>query len=141
MVEPDQQDFNKHFMDLAEGKIVGDSELQALSHRGLGGRRHQAVNYKMAFDPNPKTPRPIQNVTSEIASSVNQAKSRLGEAIKLGEEETGISPHKRHRRNNTSHSEERSHKKKKKKHRDKKEKDRHTSSHSKQKRRKKSKKK
>lgn len=115
MVEPDQSDFNKHFTDLAEGKIVGEGDLQALSHRGLGGRRHQSINYKMAFDPNPKTPRPIQNVTSEIASSINQAKSRLGKAIKLGEEETGVLSSKRHRHNNISEKRKRKKKRKKEK--------------------------
>lgn len=91
MVEPDQQQFNKHFSDLASGKVIGDNDLQMLSRRGLGGHHHKSVNYKMAYDPNPKDPRPIQNVTSDIASSINQAKSRLGKAIKLGEEVTGVS--------------------------------------------------
>lgn len=115
MVEPNQDDFNKHFQALAQGKILGDNDIKSLSRQGLGGHHHQSINYKMAYDPNPKDPRPVQNVTSDIASSVNQAKSRLGKAIKLGEDETGVSLPGSHSTSNISSSKKRKSKSKSKK--------------------------
>lgn len=101
-MEPSQDHFNKHFLEMAEGKVM-DGELSALARGGgLGGHRSNPIKYKMSFDTNSKDPRPIQNVTSQVASYVNQAKSRLGEAIKLGENETGISPAANHSTRRTS---------------------------------------
>lgn len=136
MVEPNQDDFNRHFQSLAQGKVLGDNDIKSLSRQGLGGHHHQKINYKMAYDPTPKDPRPVQNVTSDIASSVNQAKSRLGKAIKLGEEETGVSSASDHSRSNTS-----SHKRKKTKTNKTKTKGDKVSKHKKSKKDKKSKKK
>ncbi len=113
MVEPSQTDITHHFMEMAEGKVT-DADLAASGHRGMGGRHSRPTNYRMSSVGPVSSVRPVQNVTSDVVASVDQAKSRLGRAIKLDVDLDGDSIPSKHRTGNTSSSSSSSKNKKKK---------------------------
>jgi len=82
MTEPNQQDITHHFMEMAEGKIT-DADLAAGSMGKLGGRSSKSAHYLMSSVGPASSVHPVQNVTSDIVQTVDQAKSRQGRAIKL----------------------------------------------------------
>lgn len=101
-VEPSQEQVTHHFLQMARG-MVTDEDIQSLGRRNkLGGHtRGRSVNYRMMY-PNTLAKPPVQNVTSDITSTIDQAKSRLGRAIKLdsnldNEPVVGRSHKRRHR--------------------------------------------
>ena len=135
MVEPNQSDITQHFMEMAEGKVT-DADLAASGHRGMGGRHSRPTNYRMSSMGPVSSVRPIQNVTSDVAASVDQAKSRLGRAIKLDVNLDGDSIPAKQRTGNTSSSSSSSKKKKKSGDKKKKSSEKRKKSSSKKKRRK-----
>ena len=119
--EPSQDQVTHHFMEMAKG-MVTDADIQSInSRRGLGGHsRGRSVNYRMMY-PNTLAKPPVQNVTSDVAQSIDQAKSRLGRAIKLDtnldNEPVAHTSQKRRHHHHTSSSSSRkksSHKKRRK---------------------------
>ncbi len=101
MVEPSQADVTHHFMEMAQGKVT-DADLAASNHRGMGGRHSRPINYRMGGVGPVSTVHPVQNVTSDVAATVDQAKSRLGRAIKLDVDLDGDSLSSKPRTGNTS---------------------------------------
>ena len=81
-VEPSQQQVNHHFMEMAKG-MVTDADIQSFGRGSLGGHGgKKAVNYRMCYPPD-NVSTPIPNVTSDVAQTVEQAKSRLGRSVRL----------------------------------------------------------
>lgn len=115
MVEPSQEEVTHHFMEMAEGKVT-DADIAAVGRGNMGGRHSRPIHYRMGNEHAPiSSVRPVQNVTSDVVASVDQAKSRLGRAIKLDVDLDGDSVPPKHRGGKSSSSSSSSSKKKKKK--------------------------
>ncbi len=99
MVEPSQEEVTRHFREMAEGKVT-DADLDVRGgRRGVGGRQSRPIHYRMGGGSAAvSSVRPVQNVMSDVVATVDQAKSRLGRAIKLDVDAEGDSlPSSSHR--------------------------------------------
>ena len=97
--EPNQDEINRYFKAMAEGKLQGE-DVYAIG-KPVGGRSSRVIHYRMNY-PNGPANLPVQNVTSEVAQMVDQAKAQ-----------TGIKIQHRHKRHKSSSDTPRDHIKKK----------------------------
>lgn len=73
--EPNQEEVTNYFKAMAEGKLQGE-DVGSIG-KIVGGRSNRVIHYRMTYPSGPVN-LPIQNVTSEVAQSVDQAKAELG---------------------------------------------------------------
>ena len=82
-MEPTQEQITQHFTEMANGKL-SEADIIGLGSKYVGGRQtsNGGIQFRMCTPSGP-TASPIQNVTSEMAASLDRAKSKLGKAINL----------------------------------------------------------
>lgn len=73
--QPSQEQITQYFKAMADGKVQ-NQDLYGMAKR-VGGRSNRVIHYRMTYPNGPTNP-PVQNVTSEIAQNIDQAKAQVG---------------------------------------------------------------
>ena len=100
--EPNQSEITQYFKAMAEGKLQ-DQDVYSIG-KPVGGRHSRVIHYRMSY-PNGPVNTPVQNVTSEIAQTVDQAKAEaVAEGRGSGSGGVGIIKHGHHHKKHKSSS-------------------------------------